>query len=175
MPTSWKRSPDELHRIYLANTEAFYKVAGRTLAPQLDAFVRQSALGMWSRAGGITQNHVDAFNALYSKGTQSPGWLLWQLTEEVCKAGEFMPPIFYWDLAEKDARRNSDTSRVFIRMITNILLYLAAVDDDVTWNEAAYITECTDRLKAICDSIHVKPSKPALNAADYVTLSLIHI
>ena len=169
MPTSWKRSPDELHRIYLANTEAFYKVAGRTLAPQLDAFVRQSALGMWSRAGGITQNHVDAFNALYSKGTQSPGWLLWQLTEEVCKAGEFMPPIFYWDLAEKDARRNSDTSRVFIRMITNILLYLAAVDDDVTWNEAAYITECADRLKAICDSSHVKPSKPALNAADYVT------
>ena len=169
MPTSWKRSPDELHKIYLANTEAFYKVAGRALAPQLDNFVRQSVLGLWKQSGGITQNHVDAFNALYSKGTQSPGWLLWQLTEEVCKAGDFMPPIFYWDLAEKDARRNSDTSRVFIRMITNILLYLAAVDDDVTWNEAAYITECGDRLKAICDSSRVKPSKPALNATDYVT------
>ena len=169
MPTSWKRSPAELHKIYLANTEAFYKVAGRGLAPQLDAFVRQCALGMWSKSGGVTQNHVDAFNALYSKGTASPGWLLWQLTGEVCSAGAFMPPIFFWNLAETDAKRRSDTSRVFIRMITNILLYLAAVDDDVTWDEAAYITDCSARLTAICDSSGVKSSKPALNAADYVT------
>lgn len=169
MPTSWKRSPAELHKIYLANTEAFYKVAGRGLAPQLDAFVRQCALGMWSKSGGVTQNHVDAFNALYSKGTASPSWLLWQLTGEVCSAGAFMPPIFFWNLAETDAKRRSDTSRVFIRMITNILLYLAAVDDDVTWDEASYITDCSARLTAICDSSGVKSSKPALNAADYVT------
>jgi len=169
MPTSWKRSPAELHKIYLANTEAFYKVAGRGLNTQLDEFVRQCALSMWSRSGGITQNHVDAFNALYSKGTASPSYLLWQLTEEVCKAGAFMPPIFFWNLAETDVKRRSDTSRVFIRMITNILLYLAAVDDEVTWDEASYITECTQRLTAICDSTGVKASKPALNASDYVT------
>lgn len=169
MPTSWKRTPTELHKIYVANTEAFYKVAGRGLAAPLDDFVRQCALAMWSKSGGITQNHVDAFNALYSRGSSSPGWLLWQLTGEVCRSGEFMPPVFYWELAEKDARRRTDTSRVFIRMITNILLYLAAVDDDVTWDEAAYITDCTDRLTAICDSTGVKASKPALKAADYVT------
>ena len=29
MPTPWKRSPEELHKTYIANTEAFYKVAGR--------------------------------------------------------------------------------------------------------------------------------------------------
>ena len=29
MPTPWKRSPKELHKTYIANTEAFYKVAGR--------------------------------------------------------------------------------------------------------------------------------------------------
>jgi len=169
MPTNWKRSPEELHKIYLANTEAFYKAAGRGLAAQLDGFVRGCALSMWSRAGGITQDHVDAFNALYSKGGTSPKWLLWQLTEEVCKVGDFMPPIFFWDLAEADAKRKTDTSRVFIRMVTNILLYLAAVDDDVTWEEASYITDCTARLTAICDSSGVKPSKPALNARDYVT------
>lgn len=28
MPTPWKRSPEELHKTYIANTEAFYKVAG---------------------------------------------------------------------------------------------------------------------------------------------------
>lgn len=169
MPTNWKRTPEELHKIYIANTEAFYKTAGRGLTGPLDEFVRQCALGMWSKAGGITQDHVDAFNALYSRGGSSPSWLLWQLTEEVCKAGDFMPPMFYWELAERDARRRTDTSRVFVRMITNILLYLAAVDDDVTWAEAAYITDCTEGLTAICDSSGVKKSKPALNAADYVT------
>ena len=169
MPTTWKRSPEELHKIYLANTEAFYKTAGRGLAPQLDGFVRGCALSMWSRSGGITQNHVDAYNVLFSKGGTSPKWLLWQLTEEVCKVGDFMPPIFFWDLAEADAKRKTDTSRVFIRMMTNILLYLAAVDDDVTFDEAAYITDCTTRLTAICDSSRVKAGKPALNAADYVT------
>ncbi len=169
MPTNWKRTPEELHKIYVANTEAFYKAAGRSAAAQLDGFVRGCALGLWSHAGGVTQNHVDAYNALYSKGGTSPKWLLWQLTEEVCKAGDFMPPIFFWDLAENDAKRKTDTSRVFIRMVTNILLYLAAVDDDVTWEEATYITDCAARLTAICDSSGVKAGKPALNARDYVT------
>lgn len=169
MPTNWKRSPEELHKIYIANTEAFYKTAGRSLVSPLDGFIRGCALAMWSHAGGITQNHVDAFNALYSRGSASPKWLLWQLTEEVCKAAEFMPPIFFWELAERDAKHRTDTSRVFIRMMSNILLYLAAVDDDVTWEEATYITNCTQKLAAICDSSGVPPSKPALNAQDYVT------
>ncbi|MBQ9412140.1 MAG: AAA family ATPase [Oscillospiraceae bacterium] len=56
-------------------------------------------------------------------------------------------------------------------MLTNILLTLAAVDDDVTFAEAEYITEVGDKLNAICDSSGVKPSKPALKAADYVTSS----
>jgi len=37
--------------------------------------------------------------------------------------------------------------------------------------EAEYITECTDRLSAICDASGVKKSKQALNALDYVTSS----
>ena len=36
MPTTWKRSPEEFHKIYVANTEAFYKAAGRALAQQRD-------------------------------------------------------------------------------------------------------------------------------------------
>ncbi|NCB51193.1 MAG: AAA family ATPase [Clostridia bacterium] len=54
-------------------------------------------------------------------------------------------------------------------MMTNILLYLAAVNDDVTFAEAHYITDCADKLTAVCDSAGVKPSKPALNPSDYVT------
>jgi SpoVK/Ycf46/Vps4 family AAA+-type ATPase len=81
----------------------------------------------------------------------------------------FLPPVFFWNLAESDARRGSETSRTFIRMLTNILLYLAAVDDDVTYSEAEYITECTDRLTAICDTTGVRQTRDGLNPLDFVT------
>ncbi|MBQ9663196.1 MAG: AAA family ATPase [Oscillospiraceae bacterium] len=54
-------------------------------------------------------------------------------------------------------------------MLTNILLYLAAVDDDVSYAEAEFITECTDRLTAICDTTGVRKSREGLNPLDYVT------
>lgn len=169
MPTPWRCSPEELHKTYMANTEAFYKAAGRGLAPELDKFIEKCAMQLWSRSGKITQEHADSINQLYSRGRPQPRWLLWELTGEICRAGDFLPPLFFWALAEKDAKNGSVSSRLFIRMLTNILLYLAAVDDDVTFSEAEYITECTEKLTAICDSAGVKKSKPALNAADFVT------
>ena len=169
MPSSWKRSPEELHKTYIANTEAFYKVAGRGLAGELDGFVSDCALQLWSRCGGLTQEHVDAINQLYSKGAVMPKWLLWELTEKVCAGGDFLPPLFFWTLAEQDKQKGTDRSRVFIRMLTNILLTLAAVDDDVSFAEADYITDAGEKLTAICDSSGVKKSKSALNPADYVT------
>ena len=171
MPSNWKRSPEELHKTYVANTEAFYKAAGRGLAGDLDQFISDCACQLWSRSGGVTQAHVDAINQLYSKGEIMPQWLLWELTGKVCETNEFLPPLFFWTLAESDRNKNTDYSRVFIRMLTNILLTLAAVDDDVTFSEAEYITDVGVKLGAICDSSGVKKSKPALNAADYVTSS----
>ncbi len=169
MPSQWKMPAEKLHKTYIANTDAFYKAAGSSLSGELDDFMRSCALKLWSRSGAVTQNHVDAVNQLYSKNTPAPHWLLWELTGAVCDSGEFLPPLFFWGLAEKDAKRGTDYSRVFIRMLTNILLYLAAVDDDVTLAEAEFITECGDRLAAICDSAGVKKSKAALRATDYVT------
>ena len=169
MPSNWKRTPEQLHKTYIANTEAFYRVAGRGTAGELDQFMAHCACQLWSRSGAVTQGHTDAANQLFSKGAVMPRWLLWELTEQVCASGEFMPPLFFWSLAENDVRRGTDYSRVFIRMFTNILLCLAAVDDDVSFAEAQYITDCCDKLSAICDGNGVKKSKAALNAADFVT------
>ena len=36
MPTTWNRSPEEFHKIYLANTDAFYRIGSNTLAKELD-------------------------------------------------------------------------------------------------------------------------------------------
>ena len=169
MPTPWKRTPEELHATYVANTEAFYRVAGRGLAQELDDFVTSCALGLWKCSRNLNQQHVDAANALYSKGRPQPKWLLWDLTEKVCGAGEFLPPLFFWNLTEMDTRRGTSNSRIFIRMLTNILLYLAAVDDEVTMAEAEYITECSDRLTALCDGANVPRSKAPINPAEYIT------
>jgi len=169
MPTTWSRSPEEFHKIYLANTDAFYRSDSANLAPELDEFMTKCALSLWSRAGGIGQRHVEMANQIYSRGRQQPKWLLWNLTSSVCEEDVFLPPVFFWNLAESDVKLGKDRSRIFIRMVTNILLSLAAVDDDVTYSEAEFITECTDRLAAICDTTGVRKSREGLNPLDYVT------
>ena len=169
MPTTWNRSPEEFHKIYLANTDAFYRIGSANLAPELDEFMTKCALSLWSRAGGIGERHVEMANQIYSRGRQQPKWLLWNLTSSVCEEDVFLPPVFFWNLVESDAKRGTETSRTFIRMLTNILLYLAAVDDDVTYSEAEFITECTDRLSAICDTTGVRKSREGLNPLDFVT------
>ena len=171
MPTTWNRSPEDFHKIYVANTEAFYRIDGNGLARELDEFMTRCAAALWSRGGGVTQRHVDMANELYSRGQPKPTWMLWGLTGTVCADEEFLPPVFFWNLAESDAKHGRDCSRTFIRMLTNILLYLAAVDDDVSYAEAAYITECADRLTAICDTTGVKKGKPALDPLEFVTSS----
>ena len=171
MPTTWNRSPEEFHKIYIANTDAFYRVGSIALAKDLDEFMTRCALMLWSRGAGITQRHVDMANQIYSRNQPQPKWLLWTLTSSVCDSEVFLPPVFFWNLAESDAKRGSETSRTFIRMLTNILLYLAALDDDVTYAEAAFITECTDKLAAICDASGVRKSREALNPLDFVTSS----
>ena len=169
MPTQWKCTPSELHRVYEANTEAFYRAAGRSLAGQTDNFFAECALGLFARASALGQEHADAVNELYSRGQSRPRWLLWELSGRVCEQRGFLPPLFFWDLAEQDARRGTELSRVFVRMMTNILLYLAAVDDDVSLEEARFITECGDQLSALCDSAGVKKGKAGLKADDYIT------
>lgn len=169
MPTSWNRSPEEFHKIYLSNTDAFYRVGTSALAEQLDDFITKCALSLWSRGGGISEDHVAMANQIYSRSRPKPAWLLWTLTGSVCEGDVFLPPLFYWNLAESDAKKGTVASRTFIRMMTNILLYLAAVDDEVSYSEAEYITECIDKLTAICDASGVTKSKDAINPLDYVT------
>lgn len=169
MPTTWNRSPEEFHKIYIANTDAFYRVGGKQYAKELDEFMTKCALALWSRAGSINQHHVEMANAIYSRDCEKPSWMLWSLTSSICDSDLFLPPIFFWNLAESDQKHHTENSRSLIRVITNVLLYCAAVDDDVTYAEAAYITECQDKLNAICDSTGVKNTKTAMNPMDYVT------
>ena len=64
MPSTWKTSPEDFHKIYISNTDAFYKAAGSALAKELDEFMTRCALGLWSKAGSISQRHVDMANQI---------------------------------------------------------------------------------------------------------------
>ena len=117
MPSSWKRSPEELHKTYIANTEAFYKVAGRGLSGELDSFISDCALQLWGRCGGVTQEHVDAINQLYSKGAVMPKWLLWELTESA-EAYFFLGLIMGSSAASKKLSRRMKPLSFTSRRIT---------------------------------------------------------
>ena len=80
----------------------------------------------------MTQSHVEAYNALYSKGREAPEELLWSLTGRVVDTADVLPPMFFWSLAERDTSSGRDYSRIFARMVTNILLTLAAVDGEIS-------------------------------------------
>ena len=54
MPTTWTRTPEEFHKIYAANTDAFYRLGGSSMAEELDEFMTRCALNLWSRGGGIS-------------------------------------------------------------------------------------------------------------------------
>ena len=153
MPSVWTRSADELHREYVANTEAFYRAAGRSCAAELDGFMRKCALWLWKSSPAVTQAHVDAYNALCSKGREPGDALLWDLTGKVCSAQAALPPMFVWSLAERDVDAGRDNSRVFARMVTNILLSLAAADGEVSRAEAACIADIA--LEFGCEYINM--------------------
>ena len=85
MPTTWSRTPEEFHKIYIANTDAFYRIGHRDISKELDEFMSRCALSLWSRAGSITERHVDMANEIYSRNQPKPQWLLWNLTHSVCE------------------------------------------------------------------------------------------
>ena len=123
MPSVWTRPSGELHREYIANTEAFYRASSRSLAGAHDGFMRGAALGLWKNSPAVTESEVSG----------------------------------------------RDCSRVFVRMVTNLLLSLAATDGEISSAEAAYISDVAARLEAVCDSAGVKPSRRALDPANFVT------
>ena len=169
MPSIYNVSPEEFHKYYVANTDAFYRSNHFITATETDDFIMRCALQLWKKSGGISENHVALANEIYSRGQNKPTFMLWGLTEKICNDEEFLPPVFFWNLCEYDAKHGTADSRLFITMLNNILLRLAAADEEVTYAEAEYITECQERLCTVCDTSGVKKGKDAINPMDFVT------
>jgi len=163
-------SQTEIRRIYVNNTETFYKSAGGDfLAAETDEFLRSCIIGLWAKSGGVKESNVVIINELYSKNQPRPKYLYWELTGAVCSYSMFQVPDFFTGLAATDRLKKSSASRTFIRVMANILLSVASADDDVSIAEAEFITSCTEALESVCDRSGVPAAKRPLNAADYIT------
>ena len=163
-------SAAQMHKIYLNNTEVFYKAAGGDyLAAEVDEFFRSTIIGLWARGGGVNEYKVSLINEIYSGNQPKPKYLYWELMSAVCSYTLFQVPEFFKGLAAADRLNRTTVSRVFLRVFTNILLTVAAVDEDVSMAEAEFITACSDALESVCDRSGVPPAKRPLNAMEYVT------
>ena len=89
------RTLETLHGYYLVRTNAIYKLIGHSdFGPQVDRLCRDVCLGLW-QGQTLTDDHLKAYNALYSKGRKAPSTLYWELVSAVGSFPGLAVPDFY--------------------------------------------------------------------------------
>ena len=168
-------TPGAVHKQYDEGVSAFRRhIAGPdvrlAMARQADDFFRSCALGVWQADGSpVTPVHVEYYGAIYCKGNPAPATLFWELSTSVAEYPGFQVPPFFHKMVEYDRTFGKDLSRRFIDLMTLMLLLFAAVDDQVSDKEAAFVNRCADRLTALCDRAGITGGGPGVRAGDFVT------
>ncbi len=168
-------TPGAVHKQYDEGVSAFRRhIAGPdvrlAMARQADDFFRSCALGVWQADGSpVTPVHVEYYGAIYCKGNPAPATLFWELSTSVAEYPGFQVPPFFHKMVEYDRTFGKDLSRRFIDLMTLMLLLFAAVDDQVSDKEAAFVNRCADRLTALCDRAGIAGGGPGVRAGDFVT------
>ena len=137
---------------------------------EIDGFVRSCALGVWQadNASEITPGHVEFYNAIYTRGTQPPSALYWEVATGVAEHKQMQEPEFFVPMLEYDRLMGTQLARRFVDQLTLILLLLAAVDDVVSEPEAGFVNRCSDYLLALCPQ--EKEGRPPLKADAFITV-----
>lgn len=168
-------SAAEAHRQYSEGMTAFRRqIADQALrdrfAREADTFFRGCALGLWQRDGAsLSPRYVEFYNAIYTKGNPVPSVLFWELSSGVARYPGFRPPEFFNRMRACDKVASTDLARRFVDLTTLMLLLFAAVDDQVSEEEAGFVNQCADTLSALCDQDGLKGEKPPLDVGDFVT------
>ena len=164
------------HKQYDEGVTAFRRqIADPTLrmqfAQEVDGFMRRCALGVWQadNATEVTPRHVEFYNAIYSRGSQPPAALFWEVATQVADYDLFRPPRFFQKMLDLDRRTGQHLSRRFADLTTLMMLLFAAVDDVVSEAEAGFVNVCSDRLLGLCRQDGLLGDKPALKVDEFVT------
>lgn len=141
------RTEDNLHGFYLTRTNAIYKIIGHAdFAPQVDALARQVCLGLW-RGQTLTQDHLRAYNALYSKGRTPPSALYWELVSASADFPGLEIPDFYRVLVIT----RPEAAQALLRFLRELMRRLSDPDLAVE-SETAFITAAGKLLEGVLTS-----------------------
>ncbi|MCD8385103.1 MAG: AAA family ATPase [Clostridiales bacterium] len=129
---------------------------------EADAYFRRCALGIWAAGGGeLTDNHVDAYNAICS-GTNRPAQVLYlELCAAVSAAPDFQTPGFFSQLMAADRGTGRDRVGPFCDLCQLVFLLLAAVYDQLNTAAADCARSYTDRLRQAAGQPPLSPRTPA--------------
>ena len=163
-----KITVEMVQKKYRAGIQAFARQLGDptlrlNFTQEADPFFRRCALGVWQHGGPVTEKHVDVYNVISSGENPAPSILYFELCGAVANAPAFTPPAFFADLVRSDAGTKRDNAGKFIELCSILLLLFAAVDDEVSVEEANYADQCAEVLKQASGSIST------VRATDYVT------
>ncbi len=138
---------------------------------EADGYFRRCALGVWQadNALGITPQHVEFYNAIYSGSNPAPSALYWEVATGVADYDLFQPPNFFAALRDYDRRKKTTLARRFTDQLTLLLLLFAAVDGVVSEAEAGFVNTCSDTLLALCTQDGLSGDRPALKANEFFT------
>ncbi len=112
-----------------------------------DHYFRACALCVWARGDGVTEAHVEAYNAIVSRGQPAPDALYFEVMSRVAACPSFTHPVFYAGLEECDRIHGTHLVRQFCRLCEGLLLLFAAVDDKLTQEETDYVDTCIRALQ----------------------------
>ena len=154
---------------YRAGIQAFARTLGDptlrlNFMQEADPFFRRCALAVWKHGSPVTEKYVDTYNTICSGENAAPSILFFELCTAVEGAPEFAPPPFFADLVRTDQASRRNSAKKFTELCSILLLLFAAVDDEVTAEEAAYVDSCTQTLIAAAEA-----KGDSFRPQDYIT------
>ncbi len=162
-----------VHKQYDEAVTAFRNILPKDLragfSRDADPFLRSCAVGVWQRDKGLTPQHVEFYNALYTRGRPVPTILYWELCSKVSSYPGFQVPAFFRQMIQWDTKSGEHLSRKFVDTFTLMLLLFASVDGVVSQAEADFIRQCTEIMTKRADQAGVKGTSAPLDVWDFVT------
>jgi SpoVK/Ycf46/Vps4 family AAA+-type ATPase len=116
---------------------------------EADAYFRRCALGVWAHSKSITAAHVTAYNSICSPGHVPSQALYFEVSAGVAEPPPFQPPAFFREMIAADRGTKLNRAKQFVDLCSVILMLFASVDDEVTQEEADYITDCLSILNSV--------------------------
>ncbi len=123
---------------------------------ETDAWFRRCALAIWARGSGVTDNHVAAYNAIFSGENRPARMLYLELCAAVTSPPEFAAPGFFGQLILSERGTSRNRAGQFCDLCEMLFALFVSADETISDRALAYARDCVNRLRHQAE----KPVKP---------------